>query len=1444
MSVCRVVETTLYYRGLPASGGLLDPLMGTVDRRHVCATCMNDPLICQGHPGHIDLAYPVYHISFLDTVLKVLRTVCFSCARVCVSDEERSVVEPLVGRHRLAALYNFVRTRRTCTHCQRVRPTYTRHSYGIGVEWPSDVAWESDDERQFCTQPFTAREALSICRNIPDDDVQLLGFHPERSHPMNMILEAMVVCPPCARPAVYSSEGSRSRGQNDLTMRYLEIMKRSNELANEMHGVHFGDMGPVSGAFIERLNRLQYEVFMIINNSVRIQKPAGMGRNSSNIVGKSLHERLKGKEGRVRGNLMGKRVDFSARCVITPDANFEVDRVGVPYRIAKSLTIPMTVNIHNVSDLTRRVRNGANSIHGAQNVIHVDGTITNLAACKNVENISLQPGDVVERYLADDDVVVFNRQPSLHMHSTQAHRVRLMPGHTFRISLVVAAPYNADFDGDEMNLHVPQGRAATAETAALMGIAQNCIGSQANRPVMGIVQDSLVGMYLLSQRQVLLEHPHVCRMLGTLRHTTVTTLPEPAVSLMDATGNRVARLWTGKQMIAHVMPKGLYVEPHADLSTISDLCNDEGAPVVVWNGIFLTGQLTKAHVGSGTGGIVDVLAREFDGVTCLRFMGDTQRLTQEFLLQRGHHVGIHDVMLSNEGQTRVNDRLAKATLLCEEIQREIIDAPPTTRAMGESAILRLLSKTLLQSGSIVNEYMSPENAIRRMVTAKSKGTFINLSQICAALGQQSLEGSRIVAEKGSRTLPCFAHNDISLAGRGMVYNSFSLGLTSSELFFHAIGGREGLVDTAVKTSQSGYIQRRMNKSMEECRVLCDGTIRNSDDDVISFVWGSDGFHPTRIERVKLDFLTMTATQRAARLDTEDERRVMEDAVAQILIVKRHLLAGAMDARVLLPFNPVRILRFLKRVSQSGSRAHTPRVDLTAHRERVLAIVRGRPHVVRASLVDLMTARNVRNVPEKITEALLDFIEHRITSAMSTTCESVGCIAAQSIGEPCTQMTLNTFHTAGVSAKNVTLGIPRFKELLDATKTPKTPCTTLRMRRPYRQAFNVVDYIANTLPLTRLGDVIQMCDIVDDPATSDGSTSIADDAWIVRTEHMLHENGDERNASRFVIRMICARDVMRRRHLTPPVIRRVLSERLGSRAGVCSSEVNAVEWVIRIRLNHICEIVEFGGISEMILNQQVLNMLLDVVVVSGHPNVTDASVGEAPSDDADTEYVVHAFGNVLLDCNVSDCVDWTRCTSNDIWEVYNLLGIEACAHVLFEEMTHVVSFDGTYIDPRHISLIVDSICRGGNILPLNRHGINRTDKSPLMRCSFEETTDVLCEAAMFAQHENASGVTTSIMSGQLARFGTGMTNVYVVDRKPSLNDGTRVSQQLMRSTCRSYVEPVAEECLEYVIDVQRPVTIRPMSPPIQDDTRDETNAVHGRRVRFRMMSPQRNDGGAT
>ena len=1429
MAVCQVCETTLYYRGLPASGGLLDPLMGTVDRRHLCATCQNDPRGCQGHPGYMSLSFPMYHIGFIDTVLKILRVTCFCCSRICITDDEVASLDETNGRSRLTSVHNAFRTRKTCPHCDMVRPAMARSPLGIKVTWPADMQWTNDEEREYCTSPFTARDALSIVRNIPDDDLVVLGFSPKESHPMNMIVQNMVVPPPCTRPAVYSSEGSRSRGQNDLTMRLLEVLKRSHDIANFMGRETWKTIPIVTTELMERLNRLQYEVFMLVNNNARIAKPAGMGRNSSNANGKSIHERLKGKEGRVRGNLMGKRVDFSARCVITPDAWFECDRVGVPHKIAMTLTFPETVNSENMRHLSERVRIGTTNVRGAQNVIHADGCVTDLGTCKDRDSIILRPGDVVERFLADDDVVVFNRQPSLHMHGMQAHRIRLMPGHTFRLSLVVAAPYNADFDGDEMNLHVPQSKAASAECASLMAVAQNTLGSQSNRPVMGIVQDSLLGLYLMTQEGVLLDHAHACRIIGHVRHAP-RRLPPPAVCIYDENGTRQVR-WTGRQIFSLILPSSLYVENDAMLTDL-DAASSEAwldPPVTVRNGELVTGVLRKAHVGTGAGGIVDTICRDMDGVMCMRFMGDAQRITHEFLLQRGHHVGIHDVMLSHHGHVQVMERLEKATTLCEEIQREIVHSTPHEQQQGEEAIMRLLSKTLLQTGGIVNEHMDVTNSIRRMVTAGSKGSFINLSQICAALGQQSLEGGRIVAEKGTRTLPCFAHNDLSLASRGMVQNSFSLGLSPPELFFHAVGGREGLVDTAVKTSQSGYISRRMNKSMEDNVVRPGGIICTSMNNIIAPQWGSDGFHPARVERVKLVELKESAQSIRSRMASEEAEMVLR-AVAEISLCKFHPLTGDGDARVLLPYNTGRVRRLMHRARTSTGGCDAD--DVGEVMARVFQLVRDAPNVVIASLLGLINSNTIRQVPRTLVDDLLTGLEQRIEYARSTACESVGCIAAQSISERGTQLTLNTFHSAGVSAKNVTLGIPRFKEILDASKTPKTPCTTLRFVDCFRTSSTFAEYMSNTLPLTRLSDIVKACNILHDPDPI--STVVTEDAWIVEADNILGCSVPD-HSSNLIVRIELLQEVMRSRHLTPTIVRRILSERLMGRALVSSSEANSLDWIIRIRFHHLKDMIAHGNLAsehEATLCHRALNVLLDTVVISGHPKITGANASEEANSKGC--HVVHAYGNVLLDASASEAVDWERSTSNDMWEVYHTLGIEAAAHVIFEQMKAVVAFDGTYVDDRHILLIVDNICRGGSIMPLNRHGINKTDStSPLMRCSFEETMDVLCEAAGFAQSENARGVSTSIMTGQLANMGTGACEVlFPQGREVRTIQSIQTTGRIMRSSCRSYTKRLDEETLEYVTNQTRPSGMRPLSPPTVDERGSR------KRARFRMVSPTR------
>lgn len=417
---------------------------------------------------------------------------------------------------------------------------------------------------------------------------------------------------------------------------------------------------------------------------------------------------------------------------------------------------------------------------------------------------------------------------------------------------------------------------------------------------------------------------------------------------------------------------------------------------------------------------------------------------------------------------------------------------------------------------------------------------------------------------------------------------------------------------------------------------------------------------------------------------------------------------------------------------------------------------------------------------------------------------------------------------------MTLGVPRLKEIIDATKNARTPCTTLRFQKPFSQSGYFSEYFSQTLPFTRLGDVVKKLEIIHDP---DPQRTVVDaDQYIVDVDAVLGPPPE--GVSEHVVRLELDEGVMKARRLTPPVLRTLLSRRLADRAVVSSCEANSLDWILRIRFLHISEMASIGGLDgmqEVNICHRVMDVLLETVVVSGHPDVTSASPSQEivpgslrSGGQEEQEWVVHVYGSFLADSVSASCVDWYRSTSNDIWETYSTLGIEACAHVLFDQLKAVLSFDGTYVDDRHIMLIVDTMCRGGAIMALNRHGINRNDYSPLMRCSFEETTDVLCDAAVFADSENARGVTTANMTGQLAQFGTGASRVLFrsTDEARVSKACVKSERRVMRSSCRSYVpKGRAEETMEYVFD---------------DETFPRSHVadreVVRTRVRFRPVSP--------
>ncbi len=1020
-AVTKVNDVSMYSRGIPSHKGINSLAMGSTDRRIRCTTCDQLMQKCPGHTGEIRLPLPVYQALYIDHTLKCLRSVCFFCSAVCLTDDDKSsLLEKYTDdKTRFSFAYTIARSKKKCPCCKGLRPNYTRGPLGIKTDWP-DTAFESDEEREYAMQKFTPALAYMILDKINEYDAKV--FFGKGMHPRDLIATSVIVPPPIIRPAISTAEGSRTRGQDDLTLRLQEINRRTNELrlcinklnadpetkvtrysvetcmpcnsdavVDELH-TFILDSNKATPELFERWNRLQADVLCLVNPaSVRGGLPASMANNNrGGTNGKFVLSRIKGKDGRFRNSLMGKRVNFSGRSVITPDSTIDVDHVGVPIELAKVLTVPEKVTPSNICDLRQRILNGPDNIYGAQSVITEDGDLLSLRSCKDRNSVVLRYGWIVERHLKNNDWVIFNRQPTLHRMGFNGHRVVLVSGKTFRLNLSVCAVYNADFDGDEMNIHVCQSACATSEVATLMAINRNIISAQNNKPCFGIVQDSLVGAWLITSPNVFLSRADMLRYAMYIKHANDGNfeIPPPAIKYP-------VQLWTGCQLISLVLPKQMKYNKGSVQVTESYEIKD----LHIQDGSIVFGRLSKATLGASAGGISDIIHHEYGGPKkAVEFLSDTQRVVNQWLLyNHSFSIGASDCVTNKTSHSDVVECIESASVNSRFILESKI--PKSLLPLAEGATTRILSDVIMKTATIIKNNADLENSIITCVTAGSKGSPLNIAQICGQVGQQIVGGERIVNGNDGRTLPCFNYNDKSaINSNGYIQNSFMLGLTPTEFFFSAMSGREGLVDTAVKTANSGYIQRCLVKASEDNQCHYDGTVRNAQGNIVQFKY-ADNFDPCKVERVQLSPILMD-DKTIKNSTTPAEFGIIKD-----LVVKAREALSApnkpMSDSVLLPINIPRMLDSGK--FTCGKQTITKAFLLTSVQNLIRFIAS--KHKTNLVIISLHIHWCLRYsvVPKQIDLiALLTAIKHKCLSSVISGGDAVGNTAALSIGEPSTQ----------------------------------------------------------------------------------------------------------------------------------------------------------------------------------------------------------------------------------------------------------------------------------------------------------------------------------------------------------------------------------------------------------------------------------------------------------
>lgn len=1293
--------------------------------------------------------------------------------------------------------------------CGNAQPEVRKKALELWASWKARKGEDEED-----TTPEKKRimpaDALAVLQILSDETLEILGVNLDFARPEWMILTALPVPPPPVRPSIsVDGSGQGSRGEDDLTFKLADIVRANQSvIRSEVDGTP-------DHIRLDHCDLLQYHVATYMDNNIAGLEPA---QHKSGRPIKSIRARLKGKEGRLRQNLMGKRVDFSARTVITGDPNLSLDEVGVPRSIAKNLTYPETVTPFNLDKLKRLVANGPTEHPGARYVIRDNGERLDLKYHKRAGEITLQYGWKVERHIVDGDVILFNRQPSLHKESMMAHRVRVMPYSTFRLNLSVTSPYNADFDGDEMNLHVPQSEESRAELANLCMVPLNIVSPQRNSPLMGIVQDTLCGVYKMCRRDVFMSREEVMNIMLWVPDWD-GVIPQPAIV-------KPRPRWSGKQVVSMVLPQALNLERTEGKEEIARWCPLTDGGLLVTDGELMFGLLNKKQVGAGAGGIIHTIFNEFGHETALAFFNGAQTVVNYWLLHNGFSIGIGDTipdkLTVEKIQNAVNVKKAEVEVVTTSAYAGSLEALPgmNVRQTFESKVSAALNNARDKAGSVTEESLKDINNAIQMARAGSKGSTINISQMTAIVGQQSVEGKRIPFGFKYRTLPHFAKDDYSAASRGFVENSYLRGLTPTEFFFHAMAGREGLIDTAVKTAETGYIQRRLVKALEEVTVKYDGTVRDSRGNVVQFIYGEDGLDGAHIEKQRVDIITMSDAAFAKRyqvdlmestkstfdekLEQENEMRGsvemqdLFDAEYDRLLADRlfvRTMGTGDDDQMQLPLNIFRILNQAQKTFkiQKGSVTNLdpayaiPKVQSLLEK---LLVVRGEDKISReaqdnATLLLKAQLRSYLTFKRLVTEFSLNrlafdhvigAVETRFTKAIVSPGEMVGVLAAQSIGEPATQMTLNTFHFAGVSAKNVTLGVPRLKEILGVSKNIRTPSMTV-----YQEPDKVGDQesaklLRSMVQHTNLRSVAETCELWYDPDVQ--STIIPEDMDMVESYFIIPEDTEQELSrhSRWLLRITLSRAKLLDKGLNIQDVAAKMKSVHARNLSIIFSDINADEQVIRCRF-----IQEYSNKDDEEERKEDDDMLrglmddmLDNLTFHGVPKVSRAFINQTtrPQTAVDgsiymkkeapecIEFVLETDGSAFAKVLAIPGVDTTRTYTNLFTEVFDVFGVEATRSALMRELVQVLSFDGSYVNHRHLALLCDIMTSKGYIMPATRHGINKSDTGALMRCSFEQTVEILLEAAAGGELDDCNGVSENLILGQIAPVGTGTMDIFL------------------------------------------------------------------------------------
>ncbi|KAL8643119.1 MAG: hypothetical protein Q9228_000244 [Teloschistes exilis] len=1383
----------------PRVNGPLDPRMGISGKHGECETCGEALQQCNGHFGVIKLVLPAFHIGYFRMTMAILQCICKDCARILLPESERRKHLQSLRRPNLDTVQRTAIVKKVNDECRKAKTCYTCGAVNGLIKRGSPHPLKLLHDRfstfnrskatkkvppkaklQFEDSFSKAKEALygdikkhmhkavddlnplrvlNLFKRIPTLDIELLGMNPAEGRPEMFIWQYVPVAPVCIRPSVPNDTSST---EDDLTNKLGDITHINNLLKEGLKN------GLPIQTIMEQWEFMQTSIALYINSD----NPGLQSMSNTQHI-RGLCQRLKGKQGRFRGNLSGKRVDFSGRTVISPDPNLAINEVAIPVYVAKRMTYPETVSRYNIKKLQERIMNGKDKWPGVNYIYKKQHDIKQYLKYGklSVHAENLQIGDVVERHLEDGDIVLFNRQPSLHKLSILSHFVKVRPHRTFSLNECVCNPYNADFDGDEMNLHVPQTEEARVEAVELMGVQHNLSTPKNGEPIISAIQDFITASYLLSSKDVFYDRKtftNIC--LYMVDGNMQLDLPPPTVL-------KPVMLWTGKQVFNVLMRpnKSSPVQVNVD-APCREYRRVEGQPhdldkndgwLCVRNSEIMCGVMDKSTIGSGKkDSIFYVILRDFGPQAAVEAMNRLAKLAARWLTNQGFSIGISDVYPGGKLTELKKQLVETAYAQCDTLIQDFKDGN-LNKAAGcdeeqtlENLISGILSKVRQEAGNVCITELSRWNSPLIMATSGSKGSNINVSQMVAVVGQQIIGGKRVADGFEDRSLPHFPKNARQPPSKGFVRNSFFSGLHPTEFLFHAISGREGLVDTAVKTAETGYMSRRLMKSLEDLSTGYDNTVRNGSSHIVQFQYGDDNLDPVDMEaRAKPVNFERTFTHAEATTWNDDDRTLLP---YQIIDICNDLVSRGRD----------RFVRQPRGNDQMDVDSNTPANEAMTESDSVLDFLNTVQEFVYSKAHDVASTRKRLGLPEGLNEhdkgrlrvakkvkaavAAMDrtakislptlgtFVRlclQKFEKAQTEPGHAVGAVAAQSIGEPGTQMTLKTFHFAGVAGMSITQGVPRIKEIINASKEISTPVITCELVQ--QNDVRAARIVKGRIEKTYLKDIVSHID--DIWARNDGYISIkVDFATINKLQLNLSMND--------ILKAVLKHRKLKLKYEHLRYFRdylRIDVHPIGKGKAVAKED------------------------SETFLRMQQIRRLLPDVPLSGYERASRAII---KTDDKNRNtLLVEGYG--LRACMNTEGVNGAATKTNSVMEMRQVLGIEAARKTIIDEISLVMG--DMDIDPRHMQLLADVMTYKGEVLGITRFGLAKMRDSVLQLASFEKTPDHLFEAAWQMKRDRIEGVSECIIMGQSVGIGTG---AFKMVRKLDLDEGALGKRETVFEDC--------------------------------------------------------------